>query len=150
VLAVTLAERLTPAGNDGTLRASSGNGGSTMKIKRGWLLGATAILALVGATGARSNTGESPGTVAPAHSTGKDIRKPADCAQLGGDAGSGEQAACNKCLAIGKTHFHPDCPAGKRCNLDNGKQDCEQQPPGWDKKGGGGGGGKGGDAGASP
>jgi hypothetical protein len=113
-----------------------------MKIKRGWLLGATAILALVGATGARSNSGDPSGTVAPAHSTGKELRKPADCAQLPGDAGSGEQLWCNKCLAIGKTHYHPDCPAGKRCNLDNGKKDCDEQPPGWNQKTG--------DAGASP
>jgi hypothetical protein len=105
-----------------------------MKIKWGWALGAVAMMALVGATSASAGTSnhEDPGaTPAPAHSTGHESRSNANCELLPGTQTDGERGWCLKCMAIGHTHYHPDCPAKHRCNIDNGKQDCNQQPPGW-------------------
>jgi hypothetical protein len=74
------------------------------------------------------------GTVAFAHKTGHESRTAADCTKLEGTATTGERGFCMKCINIGKTHYHPDCPAQHRCNLDNGKDGCDQQPPGWAEK----------------
>jgi hypothetical protein len=71
------------------------------------------------------------GTVAFAHPTGHESRTTAGCEHLEGTQTEGERGWCMKCIAIGKTHYHPDCPVKHRCNLDNGKADCNEQPPGW-------------------
>jgi hypothetical protein len=31
---------------------------------------------------------------------------------------------CNRCVAQGGQHFHPDCPAGSRCAPNNGQAQC--------------------------
>jgi len=96
-----------------------------MKIKWGWVLGATVAVTLIGATSA------------VAHPTGHESRNKSQCAVLPGSdppaaPGFDKSPAnmrynCDLCVAQGNHHYHPDCPAGQRCNKDDGKPICNNE-----------------------
>jgi hypothetical protein len=103
-----------------------------MEKRRSKVFGLLVVVATFAfGTVAFAGSSATPKPVSPEHPTGHESRTPAQCEHLEGTQTDGERGWCMKCVAIGKTHYHPDCPVKHRCNLDNGKQDCNEQPPGW-------------------
>jgi hypothetical protein len=104
-----------------------------MRNNRSQILGFAFVLGIgaVGTVAFANSTGRPSDTASPAHSTGHESRSTGDCQLLPGTATDGERGFCLKCMGIGHTHYHPDCPVKHRCNIDNGVKDCNQQPPGW-------------------
>lgn len=104
-----------------------------MEKRRSKVFGLAVVLSAFafGTVAFASNSPDNEPAASPEHKTGHESRTTKECESLPGTQTDGERGWCMKCVAIGKTHYHPDCPAKHRCNLDNGKADCNEQPPGW-------------------
>jgi len=104
-----------------------------MEKRRSKIFGFAVMLGAIafGTVAFANSRNDNASTATPEHPTGHESRTTWSCEKLQGTQTDGERGWCMKCIAIGKTHYHPDCPVKHRCNLDNGKSDCNEQPPGW-------------------